>query len=106
LVVLLLMQRTYWPVPLDTLAVGHCVHTHVSVTGTVAPYYPKKEDDGDVHIKLLSPSGRFVIAECLPALPCPLPKAGQRITVKGISRHDPEHGWNEIHPVESWAITQ
>lgn len=101
LLVVLLMQRTFWPVPLDSLAIGHTTHTHVAVTGKVS--YVRHESDGDTHIKLVSPSGRFIIAECIPALPCALPKAGSVITVRGISRQDSEHLWWECHPVESWA---
>lgn len=100
LLVVLLLQRPYWPVPLDSLAVGHTPHTHVAVTGTVA--YVRAESDGDVHIKLVSPSGRFVILECTPFLPCKRPYAGQVITAYGISRRDPEHLWWEVHPLERW----
>jgi hypothetical protein len=101
LIVLLSLQRFYWPTPLDTLAIGHQKHTHAAVTGTVA--YVRKEDDGDIHIKLVSPSGRFIIAECIPALPCAPPKVGLVITVYGITRLDTEHGWREIHPCENWT---
>jgi hypothetical protein len=93
-------QRYFWPVSLDSLAIGHKLHTHVAVTGTVV--YTRREDDGDCHIKVVSPSGAFIIAECIPALPCPFPRVGARITVYGISRRDPEHGWWEVHPVERW----
>lgn len=95
-------QRTYWKVPLDTLAIGHFKHTHVQTTGTVV--YVLSETDGDIHIKLSSPSGRFIIAECIPKLPCIKPKAGTTITVFGITRWDPEHVWAEVHPVESWFL--
>lgn len=92
-------QRTYWPTSVDTLAVGHAHHTHVSVTGKVT--LVRRESDGDVHIKLSAPSGRFIVAECIPLLPCPtLPKVGDTATVEGVSRFDPEHGWYEVHPVE------
>jgi hypothetical protein len=99
-------QRTYWKVPLDSLSVGHARHTHVEVSGKVAPFYPKTESDGDRHIKLLSPSGRFVIVECIPLLPLPCAgvKAGQSLVVRGITRLDPEHGWFEIHPAESIVV--
>lgn len=100
--------RKYWPVALDSAAVGNFAkHTHVAITGIVAPRYPVMEADGDLHIKLLSTtgSGRFIVAECTPKEPCTVkPKAGQRITVRGISRQDSEHGWYEVHPVESWSI--
>jgi hypothetical protein len=91
-------QRTYWTVPLDSLAIGRHKHTHAAVTGKVA--YVVHESDGDIHIKLVSPSGRFIIAECIPLLPCVPPKAGQTVTIKGITRQDPEHMWFELHPVE------
>lgn len=93
-------QRYFWPVPLDSLAIGHRLHTHVAVTGKVA--YRRAEDDGDLHIRLTSPAGRFIIAECIPELPCARPDTGRVITVYGISRPDPEHGWWEVHPVERW----
>lgn len=97
--------RTYWRVPLDSLAIGHYHHTHIAVTGRVLAV--RREADGDVHINLGSPAGRFVVAECIPALPCAtLPKVGATITVKGISRRDPEHGWYEVHPLESWEIAK
>lgn len=96
-------QRTYWPVPLDTLAIGHLKHTHVEVRGQVA--YVRTESDGDVHIKLVSPwnPARFIIVECIPRLPCARPMVGADIIVRGITRWDPEHGWAELHPVESWT---
>jgi hypothetical protein len=101
-------QRGYWKMNLDTLAAGHKLHTHVEVRGKVAPYYPKTEDDGDRHIKLLSPSGAFIIVECIPLLPSPCAgvKTGQFLIVRGISRRDPEHGWMEVHPAESIVVGQ
>lgn len=95
--------RHFWPTTVETLAAGRSLHTHVAVTGRVAPNYPRLESDGDLHIKLLSDSSSaFVIAECIPELPCRKPAAGQQITVTGISRRDPEHSWWEVHPVEGW----
>jgi hypothetical protein len=95
--------RYYWPTSIDTLWVGHQKHTHVAVTGRVA--YTRTEDDGDLHIRLnsLTDSTKFVIAECIPALPCARPVTGRIITVRGISRLDVEHGWRECHPVENWS---
>lgn len=93
-------SRRYWPTSIDSLAVGRGLHTHVAVRGVVAPRYPIMETDGDKHIKLLSSSGRFIVAECIPLLPCRSPRAGDTVTVFGISRRDPEHGWYEVHPVE------
>lgn len=96
-------QRTYWTVPLDTLALGHLKHTHVETRGQVA--YVRAEPDGDVHIKLVSPWNpkRFIIVECIPKLPCAKPRIGADIIVRGITRWDPEHQWAELHPVESWT---
>ena len=99
LIALLLLQRTYWPTSVDNLASGRSAHTHVSVTGRVA--YVRAETDGDMHIKLVNPAtGAFIIAECIPKLPCVKPIVGTTITVLGISRKDSEHGWWEVHPVE------
>lgn len=100
------VSRTYWTTSIDTMYIGHQKHTHVSVTGRVA--YTRTEDDGDLHIRLnsLSDSTKFVIAECIPALMCPRPARGSVITVRGISRFDPEHAWREVHPVESWTLSQ
>lgn len=99
---LLLLQipvRTYWPATVTQLASGTFKHTHVQVTGIVA--YTRLEDDGDLHIRIVGDTGAvFIIAECIPKLPCRRPKNGERITVKGIQRRDYEHGWIECHPVE------
>jgi len=101
------LQRPYWPVPLDSLALGRALHTHVAVRGVVT--LVGHEDDQDMHVRLtsLTGSGRFIIAECIPALPCLtatrlpwLPAIGDTVTVYGISRRDAEHGWWEVHPVE------
>jgi hypothetical protein len=99
------VQRGYWPVTIDSMAIGRAKHTHVEVRGQVV--YVRTQDDGDVHIKIANPwrlgtSYPFIIAECIPKLPCVRPRAGSDIIVRGISRKDPEHGWWEIHPVESW----
>ena len=91
--------RTYWPATVSQLASGTFKHTHVVVTGIVA--YTRLEDDGDLHIRIVGDTGAvFIIAECIPKLPCRRPKNGERITVKGIQRRDYEHGWIECHPVE------
>jgi len=100
MIVPLLLQittRTYWPVTVTQLASGHVAHTHVAVTGTVN--YVKHESDGDTHIRLVD-GIIFIIAECIPKLPCRIPHVGEHITIKGISRKDGEHGWWEVHPVE------
>lgn len=104
LILIALLQRTYWPVPLATLSHG-TLHTHVETRGQVA--YVRSEGDGDTHIKIVDPLNPsiFIIAECIPQLPCIKPRVGSAVVIRGISRHDPEHGWWEIHPVESWEYT-
>lgn len=100
LALLLQVSRFYWPATVPQLASGLFKHTHVAVTGIVA--YTRIEDDGDLHIRLVADTGAvFIIAECVPKLPCRRPRNGERITVQGISRYDPEHGWREVHPVET-----
>src|SRR5213080_4558594 len=78
-------QRRYWDVSVDSLATGHVAHTHVAVRGRVA--LVRREQDGDLHIKLVGRTG-FIVAECIPALPCRVPKVGERVTVRGIVRWD------------------
>lgn len=97
-----IVSRRYWITPLDSVALGRSKHTHIEVTGDVQ--YVAWQDDGDLHIRLGSPSlsGLTIVVECIPKLPCSRPKIGSRITVQGISRADPEHHWWEIHPVEAW----
>lgn len=99
----ILLLRYYWPVSVLVLASGSFKHTHVQVTGIVS-YTVATESDGDTHIKLVSiypdSTHAFIIAECIPKLPCRHPKTGDTITVRGISRYDPEHHWYEVHPVE------
>ena len=90
-------QRTYWPISVDSLATGKVLRTHVEVTGLVT--LVRHESDGDMHIKLVGKTG-FIVAECVPELPCRLPKVGERITVRGINRWDGEHKWAEVHVVE------
>lgn len=96
-------QRKYWFVSIDSLAMGRVKHTHVEVRGYVV--YVRRQEDGDVHIKMvtdLENRTRFIIAECIPRMPCLRPRAGEDIILRGITRKDPEHGWWEIHPVEHW----
>jgi hypothetical protein len=97
LVVLILLQRFYWPVEVRDLAQGKVTHTHVQVIATVLAV--RHEADGDTHLVL--GDGRFwVIGECIPKIPCPVVHRGERVRVRGISRYDREHSWYEIHPVE------
>lgn len=93
--------RPYWTVSIDSLAVGRTTHTHVSVEGTVD--LVRLEPDGDLHIRLRAKSGAFIVAECIPRLPCRRPRVGEILVVRGISRRDPEHGWYELHPVEGMS---
>lgn len=94
-----IVSRTYWSATVAQLASGTFRHTHVAVTGIVA--YTRIEDDGDLHMRLVADTGTvFIIAECVPRLPCRRPQNGERVTVKGIQRFDPEHSWREVHPVE------
>jgi hypothetical protein len=78
---------------------GRNSHTHIRVTGKVV--LVKHEADGDLHIRL-SDGKRWIVAECIPKLPCAEPKVGQTITVEGISRFDEKHKFPEVHPVEGW----
>lgn len=91
--------RKYWPVTIAQLAGGTVKHTHVAVTGRVV--LVKHEADGDTHLRLRDDSLRFIVAECIPALRCPVPAIGNVVTVQGISRYDGEHHWWEVHPVEN-----
>ena len=98
-------SRYYWPIDLAKYAQTGSPHTHVEITGYVT--YTAAEDDGDLHIRLCdSPSvvgmdkAHCVICECIPLLPCAKPALKSHITVQGITRFDPEHGWRELHPVE------
>lgn len=102
---LLQLSRIYWVATVPQLANPVFKHTHAAVVGVVA--YTRIESDGDLHIRMVKDSAAlgdtaavFIIAECIPKLPCRRPRRGERITVKGITRDDFEHGWREIHPVE------
>jgi hypothetical protein len=77
-------------------------HTHVQVTGRVR--LVRHEDDGDLHLKLTGATG-FIVAECIPALPCQEPSLNAQVTVFGISRYDGEHHWWEVHPVERLTVS-
>jgi hypothetical protein len=94
------VSRPYHPTSISSMARGAYAWTHVEVQGTVA--YVRAEEDGDTHIRLVNPSGAFIICECTPKEPCAKPTVGRSIIVRGISRRDPEHGWYEVHPIESW----
>lgn len=98
-------QRTYFSTTPAKLAAGY-THTHVSVVGKVT--LAKREADGDRHLRLsdFTSTDKFIVAECLPEmqLTCPSVKVGNCVEVKGIARHDAEHKWNEVHPVEAIKV--
>jgi hypothetical protein len=95
--ILFALSRPYHKVTIAQM--GATQWTHVEVTGKVT--LVKTEADGDTHIRL-SDGQKFIVAECIPVLPCPrIPHVGEIITVRGVSRLDKEHGWYEVHPVES-----
>lgn len=100
-------ERVYHQVTVASLAGGKVRQTHVEVEGFVT--YVRTEPDGDLHIRLCdSPKVQgmnrehCIVAECIPALPCPAPSVGQKVAVHGISRWDREngHNWAEVHPIE------
>ncbi len=103
----LLSSRHYFPVSISDLSAGRNFHTHVQVTGKVTLVKRQGDGktigDGDLHIRI-SDGKNFIVAECIPKLPCPEPKLGQTITVEGISRFDGEHKWYEVHPVETIKV--
>ena len=95
--------RYYWPATVAQLAMGTFPHTHAALTGIVLR--TRLEDDGDRHIWLRDlMTSDSVLAECIPALPCPAFAAGARVTLRGITRRDPEHRWNVLHPVELFSL--
>lgn len=88
--------RAYYRLSLKDLATS--TRTHVEVTARVV--YVRHQDDGDWHLTL-EQDGVKAVAEIIPAIPFPVPKKGQRCTVRGIARYDRWHKWNEVHPVEA-----
>lgn len=104
-------QRTYHPIPLAMMASQDPAHwkgmrTHVRVKGFIT--YIKKEEDGDLHIRLCDSAAvkimdraHCIVLECTPSLPCKKPRLGDA-EGWGISRFDGENGhkWWEIHPLE------
>lgn len=96
---LVALAITFHPVPVKKLPTTRWTHVHVCGVVTLV----KKEEDGDVHIRLTDRT-RFVVAEIVPAIPLPAPTRGQTICVDGISRDDKAHGWAEVHPVLRWTL--
>ncbi len=108
--------RVYHPISLTQMAAESPtkwakLHTHVRVQGWVT--YKKREDDGDLHVRLCDSAAvkgmdrkHCIVAEFIPSLPVEGSRAiriGRQIVVYGIYRYDAEraHGWAEVHPVES-----
>jgi hypothetical protein len=109
---LLAAGLAFHPIQIGAMAAetpGHWrkMRTHIEVEGWVT--YVATEDDGDHHIRICDDPKvqgvnlkRCVVAEIIPALPLPVPKAGDHVRVQGISRFDaelPGHNWWEVHPV-------
>lgn len=99
-------QRTYWHATVAQLASGTFPHTHVELDSVVVDY-KAAEADSDFHIRLRDPRdtmpSHFIVAECIPLIPCRHPRLGETISVWGIYRKDSEHLWAEVHPVEKLA---
>ena len=92
--------RQYFKVAIADMPANH--YTHVEITGKIKSVRPEK--DGDTHIQV-SEGTDFIIAECIPKLPCSvIPDVGQIVTIRGISRYDRENHWYEVHPVEEIEI--
>src|SRR5256885_15985307 len=66
-------QRPYWPVSVESLATGRVPHSHVETRGRVA--YVGHESDQDMHVRLrgLMDTLAYVVAECIPKMPCLTP---------------------------------
>ena len=93
------LHRPYWLVPVDSVATTK--HTHVHVRGKIT--LRRHEQDGDTHYKIIGKHS-FIVAECIPELPCNNFNVGDVVDVYGISREDKEHGWWEVHPAECISI--
>lgn len=79
---------------------GLVVDTHVCIEGQVI--YRRKEDDGDIHFKIVDANGNVLTCEIDPQHPLGEPAYLQHVRVYGITRFDMDHGWWEIHPVDYW----
>jgi hypothetical protein len=92
--------RQYFKVAIADMPANH--YTHVEITGMVKSVKP--QNDGDTHIQVSDGAG-FIIAECIPKLPCSvIPDVGRTVTIRGISRYDRENHWYEVHPVEEIEV--
>jgi len=79
------------------------VPTHLELQGWAT--YRKLEKDGDIHLHMCD-GDVCLILECIPDLPeiakqCAALRVPVKVLVRGISHYDPEHRWQEIHPVLS-----
>jgi hypothetical protein len=81
--------------------------SHVALSGFVTEV--TRRDDGDVTLRICEnpridgmDRARCVMAQCIPKIPCDIPRVGKPITVNGITRYDAKVGshWWEINPVE------
>jgi hypothetical protein len=97
--VLLLFAESlfYLHTTVEKMATGQVHMTRAEVTGSVQMVRHER-GDGDWHIRV-SDGKYFIVAECMPQIPCTVPKVGDKISVRGITRYDYEHHWQEIHPV-------
>jgi hypothetical protein len=106
LALVLLLTRPYFPVEIAKLP--GFAHTHVEITGVVE--LVKREEDDDVHMRVGDGKGAHVVCEIIPTLQpenrFTVPKVGDRVKIRGISRVDPRHKWQELHPVEVLTIVK
>jgi hypothetical protein len=93
--------RTYHRLPLAKVAASSW--THIETCGPVV--YVRRQQDGDWHLTLAAGVAKVVV-EIIPAIPLPVPKKGQVVRVRGISRFDKAHAWPELHPAESIDVVQ
>jgi len=86
--------------------------THIQIEGWIT--YKSHEGDKDWHLRVcddaklkMMDAKHCMVSECVPELPCTVPKVGDRVRVRGIGRYDaenPGHHWWEIHPVEELEV--
>ncbi len=110
-----IQAHVYHPARLKILDPTHPLRTVTALVKAVAG-----ESDGDYHIELeLNPadlsllnSGNqnrvdgWLIAEIMPSdTSLPVPKVGDSVTITGVWVFDSNHGWNELHPLQSVAIS-
>lgn len=92
----------YYDTNLSDFIVNGSEKTKIKVEGVVDKI--TREPDGDSHIILSTPFVPLLalVTETIPEVPLPLPQAGDRIKIWGITRFDILHNWWEIHPVVGW----